>query len=48
MTVRVGINGLGRIGRCALRAIYDHDYGDRITLVAINSSHPLDDDVHLI
>jgi glyceraldehyde 3-phosphate dehydrogenase len=48
MTVRVGINGLGRIGRCALRAIYNHNYGDRIKVVAINSSHPLEDDVHLI
>ena len=48
MTIRVGINGLGRIGRCSLRAIYDHDYGDKIKVVAINSSHPLPDDVHLI
>jgi len=48
MTIRVGINGLGRIGRCALRAIYDHDYGDKIKIVAINSSHPLEDDVHLL
>lgn len=48
MTIRVGINGLGRIGRCTLRAIYDHDYGDKIKVVAINSSHPLPDDVHLI
>ena len=48
MTIRVGINGLGRIGRCALRAIYKHNYSDRIKVVAINSSHPLEDDVHLL
>ncbi len=48
MTIRVGINGLGRIGRCALRAIYDHDYQDKIKVVAINSSHPIADDVHLM
>lgn len=48
MTIRVGINGLGRIGRCALRAIYEHNYDDRIKVVAINSSHPLEDDVHLM
>ena len=48
MTIRVGINGLGRIGRCTLRAIYEHNYGDRIKVVAINSSHPLEDDVHLM
>jgi len=48
MTIRVGINGLGRIGRCSLRAIYEHNYTDRIKVVAINSSHPLKDDVHLM
>lgn len=48
MTIRVGINGLGRIGRCVLRAIYDHDYQDKIKVVAINSSHPIEDDVHLM
>ena len=48
MTIRVGINGLGRIGRCALRAIYEHGYSDRIKVVAINSSHPIEDDVHMM
>jgi glyceraldehyde 3-phosphate dehydrogenase len=48
MTIRVGINGLGRIGRCALRAIYEHGYSDRIKVVAINSSHPIADDVHMM
>lgn len=48
MTIKVAINGLGRIGRCTLRAIYEHGYNDRIKLVAINSSHPIEDDVHML
>lgn len=47
MTVKVAINGYGRIGRTALRAIYEHGYRDRIQVVAINSSHPAETTVHL-
>lgn len=36
MTLRVAINGFGRIGRNALRAIYENGYRDRIQVVAIN------------
>lgn len=35
MVTRIGINGLGRIGRCVLRAIYEENYDD-IEVVAIN------------
>ena len=35
MTVKVGINGFGRIGRMAFRAIYDH-FADQFEVVAIN------------
>ena len=35
MTVKVGINGFGRIGRMAFRAIEDH-FADRFEVVAIN------------
>ncbi len=47
MTVRVAINGYGRIGRMVLRAIYEYDMGDQIKVVAINSSHPVSTNVHL-
>ncbi len=47
MTVKVAINGYGRIGRTALRAIYEHGYRDRIEVVAINSSHPAETTKHL-
>ncbi|MFP8965481.1 type I glyceraldehyde-3-phosphate dehydrogenase [Pokkaliibacter sp. CJK22405] len=36
MTIRVAINGYGRIGRNVLRALYENGYRDRIQVVAIN------------
>ncbi|MFC6668937.1 type I glyceraldehyde-3-phosphate dehydrogenase [Marinobacterium aestuariivivens] len=36
MTLRVAINGYGRIGRNTLRALYESGYRDRIQVVAIN------------
>jgi glyceraldehyde 3-phosphate dehydrogenase (phosphorylating) len=47
MTVKVAINGYGRIGRMVLRAIYEYDREDEIKVVAINSSHPVATNVHL-
>ncbi|MDO3386695.1 type I glyceraldehyde-3-phosphate dehydrogenase [Gilvimarinus sp. SDUM040013] len=36
MTIKVAINGYGRIGRNVLRALYESDYRDRIQIVAVN------------
>jgi glyceraldehyde 3-phosphate dehydrogenase len=36
MTIKVAINGYGRIGRNVLRALYESGYRDRIQVVAIN------------
>lgn len=36
MTLRVAINGFGRIGRNTLRSLYENGYRDRIQVVAIN------------
>jgi len=47
MTVKVAINGYGRIGRMVLRAIYELGREDEIKVVAINSSHPVATNVHL-
>jgi len=47
MTIKIAINGLGRIGRCLVRAIYECDYQD-IELVAINGSAPIETNVHLL
>ncbi len=47
MTLRIGINGLGRIGRCVLRAIYETG-GKDFELVAVNGPAPVETHVHLL
>jgi glyceraldehyde 3-phosphate dehydrogenase len=34
--VRIGINGLGRIGRCVMRALVEEGYEDTIEIVGVN------------
>ena len=38
MTIRVGINGFGRMGRLALRTIIER-FSDELTVVHINDPH---------
>ena len=47
MTVKVAINGSGRIGRNILRALYELDRTDEITIVAINDLGPAKSNAHL-
>lgn len=47
MTVKVGINGLGRIGRCVLRAWAESRRKD-VEIVAVNASGPIERHVHLL
>ena len=49
MTIKVAINGFGRIGRCVFRAYFENleKYKD-IEIVAINDLAPLDTNVHLL
>ncbi len=47
MTIKIGINGLGRIGRCVLRAIYETNSAD-IELVAVNGPASLETHLHLL
>ncbi len=47
MTVRVAINGFGRIGRCTLRAIIESGRKD-IDVVALNASGPIKSNAHLL
>ena len=47
MTVRVSINGFGRIGRNTLRAIIESDRKD-IEVVAINDLAPVETNAHLL
>ena len=47
MSVRVAINGFGRIGRNILRAIAESDRHD-IEVVAINDLAPVETNAHLL
>lgn len=47
MTIRVAINGYGRIGRNILRAIYENNYRKQIQVVAINDLGDVDTNVYL-
>lgn len=47
MTVRVAINGFGRIGRLVLRSIIEHGRSD-IEVVAINDLGPVETNAHLL
>ncbi|MDQ2077186.1 type I glyceraldehyde-3-phosphate dehydrogenase [Marinimicrobium sp. ABcell2] len=47
MTIRVAINGYGRIGRNVLRALYESGYRDRIQVVGINDLGDSNMNAHL-
>src|SRR5947199_9588291 len=47
MSIRVAINGFGRIGRNILRAVVEADRGD-IEVVAINDLAPVETNAHLL
>jgi len=47
MTVRIGINGFGRIGRCTLAHIIESGRDD-IEVAAINATGPLETNAHLL
>jgi len=46
-TLRIAINGYGRIGRCVLRALYERNLQQRIQIVAINEPSDLDSMAYL-
>jgi glyceraldehyde 3-phosphate dehydrogenase len=47
MSIKVGINGFGRIGRCVLRALVESGRRD-IEVVAINDLAPVETNAHLL
>lgn len=47
MTIKIAINGMGRIGRCVLRAWHELARQD-IEIIAINGPAPTDTHVHLL
>ncbi len=48
MTIRIAVNGLGRIGRCVTRAIFEDARYSNIELVAVNGPAPIETQVHLL
>ncbi len=48
MTIRVAINGLGRIGRCVTRAIFEDARYSNIELVAVNGPAEIGTQKHLL
>ena len=47
MTIKIAINGYGRIGRCTVRALYELGLRDQFQIVAINASGDLATNAHL-
>jgi glyceraldehyde 3-phosphate dehydrogenase len=47
MTIKVGINGYGRIGRNILRALYESDLRSEIEIVAVNDLGDTNTNAHL-
>ena len=47
MTKKIAINGLGRIGRCVIRALVENGRDD-IEIVAINGPAPIETHLHLL
>lgn len=47
MTLKIAINGLGRIGRCVIRALVESGRKD-MEIVAINGPAPIETHVHLL
>lgn len=48
MTIRVAINGFGRIGRNITRALYENGYRNEIQIVAINDLADIATNAHLL
>ncbi|HEY9121221.1 MAG TPA: type I glyceraldehyde-3-phosphate dehydrogenase, partial [Marinobacter sp.] len=48
MTIRIAINGFGRIGRNVLRALYENDYRNEMQVIAINDLGDAETNAHLL
>lgn len=47
MSLKIAINGYGRIGRQVLRAVYEYGLRDQFDIVAVNASGSLETNAHL-
>lgn len=48
MKIDIAVNGLGRIGRCIIRAIFEYDLQDKFNLISINGPASIEEHAHLI
>jgi len=48
MTIKIAINGLGRIGRCILRAIFELNRQNEFEIISVNGPASIDEHVHLL
>ena len=48
MTIKVGINGYGRIGRNIMRALYEGEMRSEIEIVAVNDLGDANTNAHLV
>ncbi|XOZ33143.1 type I glyceraldehyde-3-phosphate dehydrogenase [Halomonadaceae bacterium KBTZ08] len=48
MSIRIAINGFGRIGRNVLRSLYENGYRDQVQVVAINDLGDAETNAHLL
>jgi glyceraldehyde 3-phosphate dehydrogenase len=48
MTIKIAINGLGRIGRCILRAIFESKKQTEFTIISVNGPASIEEHVHLL
>jgi len=48
MTIRIAINGFGRIGRNVVRALYENNYRSQLQVVAINDLGDAETNAHLL
>ena len=47
MGIKIGINGMGRIGRCTLASIIENERND-VEVIKINASGPIETNAHLL
>ncbi len=48
MTINIAINGLGRIGRCILRSIFENNRQNEFNIISANGPASLEEHAHLI
>lgn len=48
MSIKIAINGLGRIGRCVLRAIFESNRQDEFDIISVNGPASIEEHTHLL